>query len=144
MFEDDTRVTLQYSIAVKDLPTEIDRLMAKAVSALKKINTTKLQPSNPEDQFSLKTVARIDTTRKTIEEASSVLGDISNIINGYISYQAKSSQAAPPHPEQPTQQRSAGPGTGVDVNDLLQKLGAFRHTNGLENEEPHTIEKQEV
>lgn len=139
--EDGTRVNLQYSISVSELPGEVDRLFDKLTSRVKEISSDRLSKIGKEgDRLSLKAATELKEIRHSLTSAVCIAEDLENIINGYVSYKSRPQQTQPTAPQQPAPTPS-GP---ASVNDLMSKLNAFKQLRNLENEEPHTIEEQEV
>ena len=143
--DSNTRVNLQYSISISELPGEVDRLFDKAVKSIKEVDSKQIsQIAKEKDKLSLKVASQLEEVRNSLTSAAHVLEDIENIINGYVSYKTRGPAPEPPMarpPEPPVHHQGEPP----SVNDLMSKLNAFRNLSGnLENEEPHTIEDQKV
>jgi hypothetical protein len=144
--DSNTRVNLQYSITIGELPEEVDRLFDKAAKSIKEVDSKQIsQIAKEKDKLSLKVATQLEEMRNSLTNAVSVLEDLENIINGYVSYKTRGTSPAPARPQPAADAPTRNQGETPSVNDLMSKLNAFRNLSGnLENEEPHTIEDQEV
>ena len=106
------RVNLQYSISLKELPGEVDRLIDKAVNQIKDCHTStnaELKKEKPQDNLSLKTVDAITKARDSLAAAICALDDLTNIINGYIRYRSQPTESEGPQTEQQSAQEAESP-----------------------------------
>ena len=85
------RVNIQYSIEVKDIQKEVDRLYLKATERLSKVNDRLQSPYISMDLFGMR---KIDEARQELATVDAMLGDIHNILQGYVHY--KSAPLEPP------------------------------------------------
>ena len=83
-----SRLTIQYTIEMEEIQTEVGRLIDKAGEALLEINQEKKLSS---DLLSYQTLEQIDKLRRKLNRMDHNLNDASNIISGYLSYKAAQS-----------------------------------------------------
>ena len=148
------RVNLQYSISLKELPGEVDRLIGKVVNQIKDCHTStnaELKKEKPQDNLSLKTVDVVNKARDSLTSAICTLDDLTNIINGYIRYRTEPTESEAPPPEQQLVQQAepslpaTTPQLPFPVEELADKIKLFQQQHaGVENEEPHSIEGKEI
>jgi hypothetical protein len=151
---DDYRVNLQYSISLKELPGEVDRLIDKVVNQIKDCHTSTaagLRKEKTQDNLSLKTVDAITKARDSLTAAVCALDDLTNIINGYIRYRSQPADPEGPQREQQSAQEAESPlSTAIPqlpfpMEELADKMKLFKQQYaGVENEEPHSIEGKEI
>ena len=90
------RVNITYSLPVDELPTETLRLWRRAV---KKLHEIAVSPESINlDVFSLGSLSQISSIRQQLAGVDYALGDLSNIIQGYMNYQTQpeASQSSEP------------------------------------------------
>lgn len=120
------RVNIQYSIDLDDLPTEVIRLLGIAFTKLR--STTTDGPDgilNNKELLSLGSVETISSLRQSLAEVDYMLEDVTNIINGYISFKSR-----PPQSETTTENTSER-----DGSEFMEKLKEFQELVG-EDENP--------
>jgi len=86
------RVNIQYSIDLQELPTEVLRLIDRAATIHGEVMTEDLAALNTieiKDALSLNTLSSIDVARKKLAAVDYALNDISNIINGFLTFQVQ-------------------------------------------------------
>jgi len=141
--DSNTRVTLQYSISLGELPTEVDRLWARIQTNIEDVAQHQLSKvAQTNTKLSLETSEILVQIKNCLSATMCMVEDLETIVNGYLSYKARP-------PEETTTgsgpvQEYTPPASSVDVGDLMSKLNAFKQLSGVGNEEPHTIEEQEV
>jgi len=115
------RVNIQYSIDLEQLPQEVSRLLGIAFTKLR--TTTTDGPDgvvNNGEILSLASVETISTLRKSLAEVDYMLEDVTNIINGYISFKSQPTEHAPP-PENIA---------SIDTSEFAEKLKEFQELVG--------------
>ena len=150
---DELRVNLQYTIALKELPFEVGRLINKAAQEIENCHkemSPKLVEGDDESKLSLKTIDTISQTKAHLAAITHILEDLENIINGYISYRsqprdtestnnAMAAAQAPPSSEGATEVLRA------PMEELVEKLELFKQQQVTQlNEKPHTTKRKEV
>tara|TARA_R110000796_G_scaffold6952_1_gene24209 strand:+ start:180 stop:485 length:306 start_codon:yes stop_codon:yes gene_type:complete len=90
------RINIQYSINLEELPTEVERLYAHAVSKLGEVSLPKL---GDEDILTSSTIKVIDQVRKNLAQTDIILSDVQSIISSYVEYELSLSQPQEPASE---------------------------------------------
>ena len=85
------RINIQYSIAMEDLPAEVERL---ATAALKRIDGVPSQLSGPGEMLSLETMQEIDSIRQELAAIDFALRAIHGIVSSYVSFKAETLKPA--------------------------------------------------
>jgi hypothetical protein len=86
------RVNIQYSIDLQELPTEVLRLIDRAAAIHNEVGTEDLATLSTievKDALSLNTLSSIDVARKKLAAVDYALSDVSNIINGFLTFQVQ-------------------------------------------------------
>ena len=91
------RVNITYSLPVDELPGETLRLWQRALEKLHKIAASP-ESINLDDVFSLDSLSQIASIRQQLAEVDYALGDLSNIIQGYMHYQTQPEISQPSEP----------------------------------------------
>jgi len=76
---------MQYTIELEEIDREVSRLLNKAMDALNDV--TEIDTADI-DLLSYKSLEMIDKFRKSLNRADHNLNDVSQIIHGYLRYQA--------------------------------------------------------
>lgn len=108
-----TRVNIQFSIELDDLPREVSRLLERSsehvTSAAQTFNTIKNTP----EVLTASTWNQLDNLRRTLSKADLVLDDLQKILGGYL--QMQSEQLSIPHPaEEQAAPATAPPDSALD------------------------------
>ncbi len=85
------RVNIQYSIEMKELEAEVERLLGRAHQLL---NNTTAGFESPPSVLSISGMDYIEGMRKKLLDVDVALADINRIIGGYVSYRAPQTQPA--------------------------------------------------
>jgi len=97
-----TRVNIQYSIDLEDLPSEIERMIHKATESVCDAVKEGDSLHKQEDLLTIATLSKIDELRINLSRADMVLEDVVKIVNGYLKMNMDAaSQAQQPYPAQP-------------------------------------------
>ena len=86
------RVNIQYSIDLNELPSEVVRLMARASSvadAALKAEFKDLKHIDEKHALALHAVSTVDLARKRLAAIDYALNDVSQIINGYLTFKVQ-------------------------------------------------------
>ena len=86
------RVNIQYSVDLGDLDAEVNRLFDNAVKQL----TTLAPPSFGYVSMDLSGIERIDELRQKLAKIDIALGDVQNIVEGYVHYKTEPQQKVEP------------------------------------------------
>jgi hypothetical protein len=84
------RINIQYSIDLDELPSEVGKLVLKAVGKLSGCNASIKQIQKEYNQKTMMTTASthdISLLRMRLADVDYILGDIDNLIKSYVSYQ---------------------------------------------------------
>ena len=91
------RVNIQYSVEMEDLKDEVERLLEGVHNTLHYADTFLAEGVLlQKEMLSLKTLEDIDQIRLQLAKADFTLGDVTNIVKGYISYQTQGTPVAAP------------------------------------------------
>ena len=86
------RVNIQYSIDLEELPTEVLRLVHRASTIHNEVmaeDLAFLSAVEEKHALSLNTLSAIDVARKKLAAVDYALNDVSNIINGFLTFQVQ-------------------------------------------------------
>ena len=84
------RINIQYSIDLDELPSEVGKLVLKAVDKLSGCNASIKQIQKEYNQKTMMTTASthdISLLRMRLADVDYILGDIDNLIKSYVSHQ---------------------------------------------------------
>jgi len=84
MSEQEKRITIQYSIKLGDLSSEVERLYSQAAENLKALALDEVSHSEMLDSSLVK---KIDEVRKNLASTDLMLMDIQSIVSSYIQYE---------------------------------------------------------
>ena len=106
------RVNIQYSVEIEDLEDEVNRLFKAAMR--------NLDFKSPMGHLSLGTegMDQVDNLRRKLAKADIMLGDVQNIVQGYVHY-----KSSPPQQEQPDSPSEA---EEVEAEHLEDKIAKFK------------------
>ena len=119
------RVNIQYSVEIDDLQTEVNRLFGNAIAELDKV-----QPVGgaPVAKLGTDGLEKLDQIRQSLAKIDIMLGDVQNIIEGYVRFKTQ----PPPEREIPFQQAS----DELQVEQLEDKINLFKELlNAQSNQE---------
>jgi|18_taG_2_1085343.scaffolds.fasta_scaffold01543_8 hypothetical protein len=115
------RVNIQYSIELKDLEGEVQRLFQRVATDIKDINGQ--LSLSPIEELDLESVEKLSLLRTQLQSAATTLHDIEQIILGFVSYKLQASR--PTAQEEESQTDEITPASeGVSV--LQQQLEEYR------------------
>ena len=105
------RVNIQYSIELDDLEEEVNRLYSSAITQL---------ASLPHASINLGTegLDKVDSFRQKLAKVDIMLGDVQNIIEGYVRFKTQ----PPPEREVPSRQTS----DELEVEQLEDQIRDFK------------------
>jgi hypothetical protein len=112
------RVNIQYSVELEDLQKEVNRLFANAIKELDIVS-----PVGGTASLKLGTdgLDKIDLLRRKLAKVDTMLGDIQNIVEGYIRFKTQ----PPPPPEEreiPFEQTS----DELEIEHLEEQIKEFK------------------
>ena len=129
------RVTLQYSIAIEELPEEVTRLVKKASSTQSRELSRQFKKllSNESYEFlTFEVLNNVQQLRQTLASIDITLGDIENIIEGFFSMQQEQ-QEQKPMEIPPTVHRTID--DLEQASDLVEQLRLFKEKAILDEQE---------
>ena len=95
--QEPTRVNIQFSIEMDELPAEIDRLVEKSNTHVATAEQHYAQLRSNSNNLTTEGWEGIDEIRRALAKSDQVLDDLQRIISGYL--QMKSENFAPPQTE---------------------------------------------
>ncbi len=107
------RVNIQYSIELDDIQSEVDRLYFKTMMELSSIGSSSKIDYVPLD---LSGMEHIDSIRRKLTRIDIMLGDVQNIISGYVRFKTQ--------PEEPRVPDS--PSEAEEIEKIEDKLARFK------------------
>ena len=105
------RVNIQYSVELEDLEEEVNRLYSNAITQM---------ASLPHASLNLGTegLEKVDSFRQKLAKVDIMLGDVQNILEGYVRFKTQ----PPPEREPPFQQTS----DELEVEHLEDQIAKFK------------------
>ena len=91
------RVNIQYSVELDDLGEEVNRLFSRSIKELRE-----LFPSHEPDRYvpmDLAGIDMIEDLRQRLSRADAALGDVQNIVQGYIQFKSTPPEAETSEPQ---------------------------------------------
>jgi len=127
------RVNIQYSIELDDIQSEVDRLYYKTMKELSSISSGAKFDYVPLD---LSGMEHIDKIRRKLAKIDIMLGDVDNIISGYVRFKTQPEEA---EPEQSPEE--------LEIEQLEDRIAKFKemfdaHPN-QESEEEDKLSNQD-
>ena len=106
------RVNIQYSVELEDLEAEVNRLFKAAMR--------NLDFKSPLGHLSLGTegMDQVDSLRRKLAKADVMLGDVQNIIQGYVRFKTQ--------PEEPRVPDSPSEAEELEMEQLEDRLARFK------------------
>ena len=133
------RVNIQYSVEIDELQKEVNRLFSNAIAELDKV-----QPVGgaPVAKLGTDGLEKVDAIRQSLAKVDIMLGDVQNIIEGYVRFKTE-----PPAERQiPFQQTSEE----LEIEQLEDQIAKFKEfivanaTQEFENKNKFNIDAQEA
>ena len=119
------RVNIQYSVEIDELQDEVNRLFHNAIMELDRI-----QPVGGAAVAKLGTdgLEKVDQIRKSLTKIDIMLGDVQNIIEGYVRFKTQ----PPPQREDPFEQTPED----LEIEELENRIEKFKEMfNAQSNQE---------
>jgi len=117
------RVNIQYSVEIEDLEDEVNRLFKAAMRNLD-FKSLMGQPS-----LGTEGIDQVDNLRRKLAKADIMLGDVQNIIQGYVRF--KTQPEEPPVPDSPSEAQE------LEMEQLEDRLSRFKEMlDAQSNQEP--------
>ena len=109
------RVNIQYSVELDELQSEVDRLFGNAVKQLDLIAPV---GGTPRLKLGTDGLEKIDSLRHRLAKIDIMLGDIQNIVEGYVRF--KTQPIEPQVPELPSESEE------LEIEQLEDKIARFK------------------
>ncbi len=110
------RVNIQYSVELEDLEEEVNRLYKNAIFQLENVGT--IYGTDAKVFLELSGDQAIDHLRQKLAKIDIMLGDIQNIIQGYIRF--KTQPAQPIAPDSPSEVEE------LEMEQIEDKIAKFK------------------
>ena len=109
------RVNIQYSVELDELPDEVNRLFGDAIRQL-----DVLAPVGGTPTLKLGTdgLDKLDHLRRKLAKIDIMLGDIQNIVEGYVRFKTQ--------PEQPRVPDSPSEAEELEIEQIEDKIARFK------------------
>ena len=109
------RVNIQYSVELDELQDEVNRLFGKAITELEK-----LQPvgGTPIVKMQVDGLEKIDLIRQKLNKVDIMLGDVQNIIQGYVRFKTQPAEATIPDSTSEVEE--------LEIEHLEDRLSKFK------------------
>lgn len=117
------RVNIQYSVELEDLEEEVNRLYSNAITQM---------ASLPHASLNLGTegLEKVDSFRQKLAKVDIMLGDVQNIIEGYVRFKTQ----PPPEQENPLQQ-TPNELEAEQLQDQIKEFKEFIVANAIKESE---------
>jgi hypothetical protein len=125
------RVNIQYSVELEDLQDEVNRLFEQAMRELER---GLLVGGTPVVNLGTEGLDKVDSFRQKLSKVDIMLGDVQNIIEGYIRFKTQPPEAAPALAEtgEPFPQISEE----LEMGQLEDKISKFKEAlDAIANQE---------
>jgi hypothetical protein len=104
------RVNIQYSVELDELPDEVNRLFGDAIRQLDALS--------PVGGTGTEGLEKLDTLRHRLAKIDIMLGDIQNIVEGYVRFKTQ-----PEHPRVPDSPSEA---EELEIEQIEDKIARFK------------------
>lgn len=111
------RVNIQYSVELEDLEEEVNRLYSNAITQMAFPDTASLN-------LGTEGLEKVDSFRQKLAKVDIMLGDVQNIIEGYVRFKTQ----PPPEREIPFQQTS----DELEVEQLKDQIAKFKEMSSAQ------------
>lgn len=119
------RVNIQYSVEIDDLDEEVARLFKKAVTQLEDIGSGW---GSGYISLDLEGLRMVDELRQNLARIDIALGDVQNIVQGYVNYKSTPQQEQPDSPSE---------AEGQEIQELEDRIAMFKEMiDAQPNQEP--------
>jgi hypothetical protein len=92
------RVNIQYSVELSELQSEVDRLFGRAI---KELDLVAPVGGTPKLKLGTEGLEKLDTLRRKLARVDIMLGDVQNIVEGYVRFKTQPEQ--PRLPDSPSE-----------------------------------------
>ena len=126
------RVNIQYSVELGELQSEVDRLFGRAIKELDLIAPV---GGTPKLKLGTEGLEKLDTLRRKLARVDIMLGDVQNIVEGYVRFKTQ--------PEQPRLPDSPSEAEELEMEQIEDKIARFKEMfdaqSNQKSEEPDKL-----
>ena len=112
------RVNIQYSVELEDLQDEVNRLFSNAIARLVALPNASLN-------LGTEGLEKVGSFRQKLAKVDIMLGDVQNIIEGYVRFKTQ------PPPEQPPFQQTSDEFEVEQLEDQIKEFKEFFLANAV-------------
>ncbi len=116
------RVNIQYSVELEDLQDEVNRLFSNAIARLVALPNASLN-------LGTEGLEKVGSFRQKLAKVDIMLGDVQNIIEGYVRFKTQ------PPPEQPPFQQTSDELEVEQLEDQIKEFKEFFLANAVKESE---------
>ena len=116
------RVNIQYTVELKDLKDEVNRLFSNAIARLVALPNASLN-------LGTEGLEKVGSFRQKLAKVDIMLGDVQNIIEGYVRFKTQ------PPPEQPPFQQTSDELEVEQLEDQIKEFKEFFLANAVKESE---------
>jgi hypothetical protein len=143
MKDENTRVTLQYSITLDELPSEVKKLsdkISKSQFSILKNLIARMSTLSKQEIVSENLLNNIALVRDSLSDMDHIASDIQNIVSGYI----EMNQTPQPQEEAPVQVPThlVDP-LHLEPTELVEKMRLFRDKQVIDGDQEPTASSKE-
>lgn len=109
------RVNIQYSVDIEELSDEVNRLFGKAI---KELDLTAPVGGTPKVKLGTDGLEQLDFLRRKLAKIDIMLGDVQNIVEGYVRFKTQ--------PEQPQQPSVPDQVDELEMEQFQDKIARFK------------------
>jgi hypothetical protein len=109
------RVNIQYSVELEELQSEVDRLFANSIKELDLIAPV---GCTPKLKLGSEGLEKLDTLRRKLAKIDIMLGDVQNIVEGYVRFKTQPADSRIPD--------SLSEAEEFEIEELEDRLAKFK------------------
>jgi hypothetical protein len=109
------RVNIQYSVELEELQSEVDRLFANSIKELDLIAPV---GGTPKLKLGSEGLEKLDTLRRKLAKIDIMLGDVQNIVEGYVRFKTQPADSRIPD--------SLSEAEEFEIEELEDRLAKFK------------------
>jgi hypothetical protein len=109
------RVNIQYTVELEELQSEVDRLFANSIKELDLIAPV---GGTPKLKLGSEGLEKLDTLRRKLAKIDIMLGDVQNIVEGYVRFKTQPADSRIPD--------SLSEAEEFEIEELEDRLAKFK------------------
>ena len=109
------RVNIQYSVGLEELQGEVDRLFARAI---KELDLAAPVGGTPKLKLGTEGLEKLDVLRRKLARIDIMLGDVQNIVEGYVRFKTQ--------PAQPQVPDFSSSSEELEIEQLEDRIAKFK------------------